>query len=261
MIYLPRHNRPRKSWSLQRCLRVRWSRRLCGVVARCEMDYLGRNLEGNDNDLVLKFSRPVTIPPASSKCLCGHPAEALDYLHKSTWTPHFVRNPRRRWEKQPKQTYGFAPVKAFWYGQDESSLVALHFHGGGYLCGTAAETDLTSSIPKHLVKHSPIRRVLSVDYRLAPQAPWPLPLLDAISSYQYLAGIVDEKNIIISGDSAGAHLAMALTRWLRDQRQRTPRGLVLFSPWSDVGLSNSWGEAYHDNAECDTVRTFFLTSG
>ncbi len=45
IIYLPRSNRPRPNWTLQRCLRVRWSRRLCGVVARCEVDYLGRDLD------------------------------------------------------------------------------------------------------------------------------------------------------------------------------------------------------------------------
>ena len=44
LLYLPRRNRPRQSWTLQRCLRVRWSRRLCALVAKCEIDYLGRDL-------------------------------------------------------------------------------------------------------------------------------------------------------------------------------------------------------------------------
>lgn len=54
LLYLPRANRPRRSWTLKRCLRVRWSRRLCAVVARCEIDYLGRDLSV---DLVRLTSR------------------------------------------------------------------------------------------------------------------------------------------------------------------------------------------------------------
>ena len=140
----------------------------------------------------------------------------------------------------------------------------LHFHGGGYLCGTAAETDLTSSIPKSLVIHSPIHHVLSVDYRLAPSAPWPLPLLDAISAYRYLLDTgIPERDIVIGGDSAGGHLALALVRWIRDEGgslgMRGPRGLVVMSPWVDVGLTAAWGAEHRNrNADSDTVSTVTL---
>ena len=53
VFYLNQSNRPRRNWTLERCLRVRVSRRFCQVVARCEIDYLGRNL---DLDLV-RFNR------------------------------------------------------------------------------------------------------------------------------------------------------------------------------------------------------------
>lgn len=165
------------------------------------------------------------------------------------------------------------PVKSFWYtGIKESpediikprnpeDPVMLHFHGGGYLCGTAAETDLTSSIPKALVVHSAIHHVLSVDYRLAPIAPWPLPLLDAISAYRYLVEDEGVEDVVIAGDSAGGHLALALTRWLRDEGGRLglrpPKALVLMSPWCDIGFSNNWGEAYSFNADSDTIDDTF----
>jgi acetyl esterase/lipase len=142
----------------------------------------------------------------------------------------------------------------------------LHFHGGGYLCGTAAETDLTSSIAKSLVIHSPIHHILSIDYRLAPKAPWPLPLLDAISSYWYLVKNegVAESDIVVVGDSAGGHLALALLRWLRDEGEkvglRMPRGQVLMSPWADIGFTNAWGdEGYNHNADSDTVGVLYGT--
>lgn len=136
----------------------------------------------------------------------------------------------------------------------------LHFHGGGYLCGTAAETDLTSSICMRLASSSPVDHVLSVDYRLAPTAPWPLPLLDAISAYHHLVHDqgVAEKDILLVGDSAGGHLALALARYLRDEGKvlglAGPKALVLMSPWVDVGFSNAWDEeGRNHNASSDVV--------
>lgn len=225
----------------------------------------------------------MTIPPAPASWLLGHAKEALDLLlgSKGSWIPHLLHRPDRAdtgiWGKwsETNERYGFAPVKAFWFDGKKTNpeatrrkrqpgqAVMLHFHGGGYLCGTAAETDLTSGIPKHLVVHSPVHHVLSVDYRLAPKAPWPLPLLDAISAYHHLMHDekVDEKDIILVGDSAGGHLAIALTRWIRDQGRRVglkgPRGLVVMSPWVDVGFTNAWGDGLHYNADSDSVSANF----
>ena len=136
--------------------------------------------------------------------------------------------------------------------------IGLYFHGGGYLCGTAAETDTCANIPRRIVEGSHIKRILSVDYRLAPQGPWPLPLIDAISSYAYLLSLgVKASEIVIIGDSAGGHLAMALTRWLRDDGKDVgmgmPKGLVLMSPWCDLGFTNAWGEGRSHNAYSDIV--------
>ena len=60
------------------------------------------------------------------------------------------------------------------------------------------------------------------------------------------------------GDSAGGHLSLALLRWIRDDGKalglRGPRGLVVMSPWVDVGFTNAWGEKNKShNAESDTV--------
>ncbi|WRT70092.1 uncharacterized protein IL334_007086 [Kwoniella shivajii] len=287
LLYIPVENRPRRTWTLERCLRVRWSRRLCGLVARCEIDYLGRDLTIELDPNSLKFSHPVTIPAAPPSILRGHIKETLNDICSSRgkWIPHFVHRVKRgkqgvwgRWnvENEEIQQYGFEDVKAFWFTGEKSSPqedvklrkpgdpVMLLFHGGGYLCGTAAETDMTSSIAKSMVKHSPIQHILSVDYRLAPAAPWPLPLLDAISSYCWLVRTegVDERDIVIAGDSAGGHLALALVRWLRDEGQnvqlKLPRGLVLLSPWSDVGFTNAWGqEAMSHNRDSDTIDDTF----
>lgn len=218
-------------------------------------------------------------------------------LHASrgAWIPHFIhrQHPLKEgvwgeWNKDKNKDsiYGFTTVPAFWYSgrkasADERELspsnlpchltaarrprqpdepCVLNFHGGGHICGTAAETDLTSTIPKSLVEHTPLHHVLSVDYRLAPKAPWPLPLLDAISAYHYLLvhESIPAKDILICGDSAGGHLALAVVRWIRDEGPalgiQLPRALLLMSPWCDVGFSNAWGEyGFGYNANSDTV--------
>ena len=97
ILYLPRRNRPRQSWTLQRCLRVRWSRRLCALVARCEIDYLGRDLNMDFEPEKLTHSHSITIPPASASWLRGHAKETLDTLlaSRGKWDVHLLHRPNR----------------------------------------------------------------------------------------------------------------------------------------------------------------------
>ncbi|KAJ3056282.1 hypothetical protein HK097_007494 [Rhizophlyctis rosea] len=93
-------------------------------------------------------------------------------------------------------------------------------------------------------------RVLSVDYRLAPEYTFPIPLNDVISAYLSLIQPPADsgepayrpEQIIFMGDSAGGGLALACALWLRDDsRFPMPGGLVLFSPWLDLTHSlPSW---------------------
>lgn len=92
-------------------------------------------------------------------------------------------------------------------------------------------------------------RSFSLDYRLCvPGRPragsYPAALLDALSGYLYLVRELgfSEENIIIAGDSAGGNLALALCRYLRDEREeiaKQPGSLLLMSPWVDVSRSHS----------------------
>ncbi|ORX39406.1 Alpha/Beta hydrolase protein [Kockovaella imperatae] len=276
--------RPRKTWSLGTSVRVRVKRDICGLVGACEIDHLGRDLSIDLCPKDLLHSHPITIPPVPADSLRGHPAEMLALLResaaKNAWTPHIIPRAKnglplkKDWLAQQGVQYGPCPVKAFWYAGDkstpESTLspidpsepVGLYFHGGGYLFGTAAETDLTANIPKRLVTNTSVKRILSVDYRLAAQGPWPLPLIDAISAYKYLLDIgMTPDKIIIFGDSAGGHLAMALTRYLRDEGRHEgmgmPKGLILMSPWSDLGFTHAWGEGRFSNFDSDLVDETF----
>lgn len=125
--------------------------------------------------------------------------------------------------------------------------VILYCHGGGYstgscLYGRTLTTKLASTTSMD---------VLSFDYRLAPEHPYPAALEDAIKVWDYLMLLgYGARDIILTGDSAGGNLALALTLKLKADGRLLPRGLVLMSPWTDLTSS---GESHTTRAEVDPV--------
>jgi epsilon-lactone hydrolase len=102
----------------------------------------------------------------------------------------------------------------------------VHFHGGGYCIGSARTIRGWAA---HLSAQAGCRVVLP-QYRLAPEHPYPAGLQDAVAVMAALEGPV-----VLSGDSAGGGLALALVLSLRDQGQGMPAGCILLSPWLDLG--------------------------
>ncbi|MDR3417248.1 MAG: alpha/beta hydrolase fold domain-containing protein [Nevskia sp.] len=91
---------------------------------------------------------------------------------------------------------------------------------------------------------------LLVDYRLAPQHPFPASLDDALAAYCYLLDTgVEPQDIVVAGDSAGGGLALSLLLALRDRKLPLPAGAACFSPFTDLSLSspslrfNRWRDA------------------
>lgn len=125
--------------------------------------------------------------------------------------------------------------------------VILYCHGGGYSTGSClygrtltAKLAVTTSMD-----------VLSFDYRLAPEHPYPAALADAIKVWNYLMLLgYGARDIILTGDSAGGNLALALTLKLKADGRLLPRGLVLMSPWTDLTSS---GESHRTRADLDPV--------
>lgn len=124
-------------------------------------------------------------------------------------------------------------VSAEWLtpaGGDTQSVV-LYLHGGGYLLGSV---DSHRAMLERLAKASG-RRVLAINYRLAPEAPFPAPVEDACSAYRWLlAQGIAAKRIAISGDSAGGGLVLATLLALRDAGDAMPGCAVPISPWTDM---------------------------
>jgi len=111
----------------------------------------------------------------------------------------------------------------------------LYLHGGGYVEGSiTSHQDLAQRISKI----SEIR-VLILDYRLAPEHPFPAALEDSITAYEWLINSAgyNPKNLIIAGDSAGGGLTIATLVKLRDQGVPLPAAAVCLSPWTDLALT------------------------
>ncbi|KAJ3567342.1 hypothetical protein NP233_g6436 [Leucocoprinus birnbaumii] len=126
--------------------------------------------------------------------------------------------------------------------------VVLYIHGGAYYLSSAAAQRLIS-IP--LARFADAR-TFAIDYRLAPETQFPGPLHDVVSAYLRLVEDlhIPPENIIVSGDSAGGGLALALLMYLRDNGYPLPSGAILMSPWVDLTLSC---ESWESNALYDVV--------
>ncbi len=125
--------------------------------------------------------------------------------------------------------------------------VILYCHGGGYSTGSSlyART-LTGKLAA-----STSMDVLSFDYRLAPEHPYPAATEDAMQVWNDLMLLgYGARDIIVAGDSAGGNLALALTLKLKEEGRLLPRGLVLMSPWTDLTSS---GKSHLTRAEIDPV--------
>jgi epsilon-lactone hydrolase len=107
----------------------------------------------------------------------------------------------------------------------------LHFHGGGYCVGSPRTARAWAA---HLSAETGCQVVLP-DYRLAPEHPHPAALEDACAVLQALGRETKTGSLVVSGDSAGGGLALALTLSLRDSGAELPAGCVLLSPWLDLG--------------------------
>lgn len=112
----------------------------------------------------------------------------------------------------------------------------LFLHGGAFIIGSP-------SLYRHLtwrVAAAAHAYVLAVDYRLAPEHPFPAALDDAFAAYNWLlADGADPARIAVMGDSAGGGLVFSLMLKLRDQARPLPGAAVALSPWTDLALTGA----------------------
>jgi len=143
-------------------------------------------------------------------------------------------------------------ISAEWLHQKDQieDRAILYLHGGSYNAGSLnTHRSLAARIGK--VSSSP---VLSIDYRLAPENPFPAALEDAVSAYIWL---IEHKNIkpnkiAIAGDSAGGGLTLSTLLKLREEEKTLPACAIGLSPWTDLALT---GDSIKTKADVDIMLT------
>ena len=123
----------------------------------------------------------------------------------------------------------------------------LYLHGGGYyFCSPRTHRPITYALATGAQA-----RVFTLDYRLAPEHPFPAAVDDALAAYRALLeqGIA-HTSIVLAGDSAGGGLALATLVALRDAGDLLPAAAAVFSPWTDLAAT---GHSLVSNSERDAM--------
>jgi hypothetical protein len=130
-------------------------------------------------------------------------------------------------------------------GPDDDGGTVIYCHGGGFCVGSA---DGRRKLGGHLARHFRAT-VVVIDYRLAPEHPFPAAIDDSVAVYRALRAEQPRgRRIVMAGDSAGGNLAIATALKLRDLGEQSPDGVIAFSPWLD--MENS-GESLETNSATD----------
>jgi len=132
-------------------------------------------------------------------------------------------------------------------GPDGGHDLVIYGHGGGFCVGSA---DGRRKLGGHLARH--LRAlVVIMDYRLAPEHPFPAAIEDSVAVYRSLrAERAGQGRILMAGDSAGGNLAIATVLRLRDLGEPLPAGIIAFSPWLDMEHT---GPSLETNRLTDTL--------
>jgi acetyl esterase/lipase len=142
-------------------------------------------------------------------------------------------------------------VKVEWIVPDGAANrpVLFHLHGGGYVLGTPGGSRAFTTEFARLTR----ARVVSVDYRLAPEHPYPAAVDDAVSAYSALLGQgVPPRAIAVGGESAGGGLTIAMLLAARDQGLPMPSCAFAISPWTNLTCE---GETFETKNGADPLLT------
>jgi acetyl esterase/lipase len=135
--------------------------------------------------------------------------------------------------QKPMTIGGVGAVEVTIQGRDASNVI-LYFHGGVYVIGSAATSvPLVGDLARRVGA-----KAITLDYRLAPEHPYPAAVEDARAAYEgLLAQGIDPSQIALAGESAGGGLAVATLLALRDAGAPLPCCGFLMSPYADLTLS------------------------
>jgi epsilon-lactone hydrolase len=140
---------------------------------------------------------------------------------------------------------GGVPVIFVEIADTDPSGVIFHLHGGGFALGSA---DSSVGFVSDLARKAGMSAV-TVDYRLAPEHPYPAALRDVTAAYQALLGRGSASaQIVVTGESAGGNLALELLIAGKDHGLEMPAAVAVFSPMTDLAVT---GESFTTKAGVD----------
>lgn len=129
---------------------------------------------------------------------------------------------------------------------ENANRMLLHLHGGGYIAGggeaATSEAIMMAGIGGY--------RVISVDYRMPPEFPFPAALDDSLLVWRSLAQTINPKNMAVFGSSAGGGLALAMVLKAKDEGLPLPAAVGAGTPWSDL---DKIGDSYFANEYVDNM--------
>ncbi|OAK56234.1 hypothetical protein A3K89_17315 [Rhodococcoides kyotonense] len=139
-------------------------------------------------------------------------------------------------------------VNAYWVSAPGASsrTVAVVIHGGGFVMGSAYGYRTFG----YRISEAGDCRSLVVDYRLAPEHPFPAPLDDVIAAYHFARGQEGVEHVVLVGDSAGGGLVVSAAIALRDSGSQPPDAVIAMSPLVDLAGE---GESLTTRAHLDPL--------
>ena len=122
------------------------------------------------------------------------------------------------------------PARWFIPSDETGEAVVYYLHGGGYVFEHQQPDGLAAQVAQ-----ATRSRVLALNYRLAPEHPFPAAVEDAMAGYHFLLEQgINPSRLAVAGDSAGGGLAVAVLLSLREAKERLPALAMLLSPWVDL---------------------------
>jgi monoterpene epsilon-lactone hydrolase len=161
-----------------------------------------------------------------------------EHASKRLWSPRVPGG----WRLVERYRTDDAPLRGEWLERlagaagSAPAHTILYLHGGGYyFCSPQSHRPLVFGLAARCGA-----RTFSLDYRLAPEHPFPAALDDALAAYRrLLADGTAPRSIVLAGDSAGGGLALAALVALRDAGDPLPGAALLFSPWTDLAATGT----------------------
>ena len=141
---------------------------------------------------------------------------------------HILKPLYKTWDSKIGSKNYNIPIRVFSPGKEADCPVLLFFHGGGWVAGNIDSYNKVCTNMARLTNH----KVVSVDYRLAPENPFPAGLEDCYAAAKAFITnrIINEKGVTLIGDSAGGNLAAALSLLARDRKEFCVNKQILIYP-------------------------------